>query len=361
MSLWARPFIFALIALAPALASAQTTGKLTSASGAVFLKVEGGAEKPAKVNDTVPPGSILRTGPDGNCEVTFTDGSKLQLRPASQIALSATKRPAKKNSVMLFFGRMWSKVAKSASSDTNYEVSTTNAVAGVRGTEFETAVGDDGTARVRVTEGKVAVDSEEDPQEEIVDAGEEVEADEEGVDDETASKGDGGWNEWDAAKKERARTQGVSIIKAITKSVNSRKAKLEALHKHKKEVESHRAKAEKRAKAGDKSALEEVKKHNEELAEIANAIADLGDSTASQFGYADHLADLAADPKFAMVDRKTLEAEAKNLRKVKSQFDKMVKEGTDLSMKGMDSMLDDMGKGKGSMKNDGSAKDIFGD
>ena len=44
-----------------------------------------------------------------------------------------------------------------SSGDVNYEVKTPNATCGVRGTEFVTSVGDDGTARVKVDQGKVAV------------------------------------------------------------------------------------------------------------------------------------------------------------------------------------------------------------
>ena len=110
--------------------------------------------------------------------------------------------------------------------------------------------------------------------------------------------------------------------------------------------------------------INEIRADNARLAEITDTIADLGDAATSQFGFVDHLADLAADPRFGMVDRKYMEMEAKSLRKVKDMLDKMVKEGTDISIEGMDKMLDDMSKGKrGSLKekNGSSVKDMFQD
>ena len=46
---------------------------------------------------------------------------------------------------------------KAVGAQSSYEITTANAVCGVRGTEFETAVGEDGSVRVRVLEGSVNV------------------------------------------------------------------------------------------------------------------------------------------------------------------------------------------------------------
>ena len=43
-------------------------------------------------------------------------------------------------------------------------------------------------------------------------------------------------------------------------------------------------------------------------------------------------ADLAEDPKFRMIDRKYLVAEAASLRRIKAMFDKMAADGTDISV-----------------------------
>jgi len=46
---------------------------------------------------------------------------------------------------------------------------------------------------------------------------------------------------------------------------------------------------------------------------------------------------------------------------VKKTLDKLVSEGTDISIEAMDKMLDDMGKGEGGLRDDDSAADdLFG-
>jgi hypothetical protein len=144
----------------------------------------------------------------------------------------------------------------------------------------------------------------------------------------------------------------------------ARKEKLETLRARQKHIEEKRKLALKRAKEGDQGAIEEIRRYNEELVAIADEIADLGDAAGSQFGLVDHFADLATDPRFQMIDGKYVEAEAVSMRRIKAMFDKMIKEGTDISMEAMEKMLDEMSDGqRGSLKFEkGSSKDdIFGD
>ncbi len=342
-------------------ARAQTNGKLTVAQGTVFVKAGESAEQPGKAGETVPGGARIRTGADGQAEVTFPDGTKMQVRPSTQVALSGAKRADQKSSVVLFFGRVWSKVSRSVTGTTSYEVNTPNAVAGVRGTEFETAVADDGTAKVRVTEGKVAVASDVDDEAEDVSRGEETTADAKGVGDASSSTGEAQWDKFSSDGSARAKKNGGSIAKGMRERLDARRQKLQALRERQTQLVKQRDAAVKRAEMGDSAAAAEVKKAEKELATLGSQIADLADASESQFGYVDHLADLANDPRFGMIDRKTMLAEAKTLRKLKAQFDAMVKEGTDLSMKSMDKMLDDMQKGKPTIKDQkgSSAKDLF--
>ncbi|HSI03140.1 MAG: FecR domain-containing protein [Myxococcota bacterium] len=342
-------------------AKAQTNGKLTQAQGAVFIKTGEGAEQAGKTGESVPGGTRIRTGADGQAEVTFADGTKMQVRPGTTVALSNAKRNEQKSSVVLFFGRVWSKVSRSVGAETNFEVNTPNAVAGVRGTEFETAVADDGTAKVRVTEGKVAVASDVDSEAEDVSRGEETTADAKGVGDAASSSGEAQWDKFSSDGSARAKKDGGTIAKGMRERLDARRQKLQSLRERQTQLVKQRDSALKRAEMGDSAAAAEVKKAEKELATLGSQIADLADASESQFGYVDHLADLANDPRFGMIDRKTMLAEAKTLRKLKAQFDAMVKEGTDLSMKSMDKMMDDMQKGKPTIKDKkgSSAKDLF--
>ncbi|MBC7793925.1 MAG: FecR domain-containing protein [Clostridia bacterium] len=356
MTLRALPYVFLIAA---STASAQTSGRLTQVDGDVFIKV-GETESPGKLNQAVPGGGRVRTGADGAAEVTLDDGTMIRVRASSQVALSASPRPEKKNSVVLFFGRVWSKVVKSTNGASNYEVNTPNAVAGVRGTEFETAVADNGKARVSVTEGKVAVSADHDADGTTVGKGQAADAAADGVQAPKAAGDDTSWKSWDDDGASGARSGGAGIAKNMHSKIDARQQQLKALSDQLAGLVRQRDSALQRADM-DPSTAADVNKLNDQIAKVGSKIADLGDASSAQFGYVDHLADLANDPRFNMIDRKTMLAEAGTLRKLKAQFDKMVKEGTDMSQKGMSDMMKDMRKGKSTIKDKpgSSADDLF--
>jgi hypothetical protein len=351
--------LFAAVLLAGN-AWAATGGKLVTVEGNVWVQAPGGSEVSARSGASLEPGTKVRTGTHGHAEVVFEDGSRLKVHPSSSLKLSGTKRQKKKkSSILLFFGRVWSKVSKSVSGDRSYEVTTPNAVCGVRGTEFETVVADDGSVRVRVSSGTVGVGADGPSQD--VKEGQEIAGDEEGVDEPYTAEEEAKWKMWEKQKRERLRKGGRDIVGKVKSRIMSRKEALETLRQQQQEIEAKRKSAEQRARAGDRSAIDEIRDYNQKLADIADQIADLGDMAEAQFGVVDHFADLAADPRFKMVGRKYLIAEAASLRRVKATLDKLVAEGTDISMEAMDKMLDDMSKGKGSLKDDNSAADdLFG-
>lgn len=351
-----------VVGLCATSALAQSTGKLSKASGQVFVRPPSGAEAAATQGAQLIAGTNVRTGLDGSAEVTFDDGSVLRLAPNSSIALSAAKRQQKKSSVLLFFGKLWNKVVPSKTGDTSYEVSTANAVCGVRGTEFEAEVADDGSLRMQVSEGKVAVSDDGDA-EQLAGAGQQVEATDAGVEATEPVAGQPTAEKWQSERKERLRTKGAAIVKNAKERVMARKAKLEALQAKKQELEAKRKDATARAKGGDKQAVAEVRELNKQLQAVADEIADIGDEAFTQLGFVDHVAVLAQDPRFKMLNKKTIAADAKALMRVKESLDRMVAEGTDLSIESMDKMLDDMSKGKPTLKEKkGSTTDeLFGD
>jgi hypothetical protein len=352
----------AVVLLATSAWADDSIGKLTNIQGKVFTRAPGGsADAPATAGVSLAAGTLLRTGDDGLAEVTFTDGSLLKLQKNSSVQLSPNKRQKQKTSVLLFFGRLWNKVSPSTTGEQSYEVNTPNAVCGVRGTAFETAVGDDGSVRMQVTEGKVAVEGDGSPQ--VASAGEQVEANEGGVSPTEKSAGDGTYDKWKTDQRERLRTDGERIVKSVKGKIMDRKGRLEDLRKRQQDIEGQRKSAESRARSGDAAAINELKKLNGELAAVADEIASIGDEAQAQFGLVDHFADLAGDPRFKMVGRKNIEAEAASLRRIKADLDKMVAEGTDISAKAMDQMMKDMGKGKATIRDSSgsSAKDLFGD
>jgi len=342
---------------------AKSAGRLEKSSGQVLTQVPGQQEKPAEVGAQLPPGTRIRTGADGSAEIVFEDGSKLVLRSNSSMVLSQQKRQKKKkSSIILFFGKAWSKVNKAVGSERKFEIKTANAVCGVRGTEFETVVAADGSLRVQVTEGQVGVEA--DDGEAVLDPGQEVEGNEGGLNASGPIPENTDWEAWNAAKEERLRTNAKAIVNGVKGKIESRKNKLEALRAEQEQLKKLFKRSKRRASMGDPRAKRELQVIQDKLADIADEIADLGDEADSQFGLVDHFADLAQDPRFGMIDGKYIQMEAENLRRVKKMLDKMVSEGTDISMAAMDQMLDDFRKGKRDTLKDkkgSSTKDLFGD
>ncbi len=106
-------------------------------------------------------GDRLRTKKSARLEAKLMDGSMLRLGGSSELRLRTTTyhRKTKKKSVSahLFFGRAWAAVTTLFGRESRFEVTTKNAVAGVRGTRFSAKVSKDGTTEVKVYDGKVLV------------------------------------------------------------------------------------------------------------------------------------------------------------------------------------------------------------
>ena len=340
-----------------------TGGRLVEVNGKVWIQTPGADETIARAGLTLTPGTKILTGPEGKAEISLEDGSIIIVQQNSSMVLSGIKRQKKKKtSILIFFGRIWNKVSIAVGGRAGYEVNTPIVVCGVRGTEFETAVADDGSVRVRVDEGTVDVTG--DGEDKTVNKDQEIDADTDGVGKIRSAKEKADWEKWRNEKRERLKTNGRSIMDDVKSRIMVRKQKLESLRARQKDIEKKRKLALKRAQEGDQDAIKELRQYNQELAAIADEIADLGDAAGCQFGLVDHFGDLATDPRFQMIDGKYVEAEAASMRRIKAMFDQMIEEGTDISLEAMEKMLDEMSDGqRGSLKfQKGSSKDdLFGD
>ncbi len=125
--------------LLPAEAPAAVAGRLTQVEGRVeFLKQGKLPVTPAKLNDEVEPGDVLRTKSLSKAQITFVDGSVLTISPGSRIAVEEySVDKGKRNAVLQLFNgialAVVSKIFQSAEPD--FMVKTHTAVMGVRGTE----------------------------------------------------------------------------------------------------------------------------------------------------------------------------------------------------------------------------------
>lgn len=114
---------------------------------------------PVKAGQALPEGAHLRTGPQGRLELTSQTGSVVRLGPSSRVRLARAQvgGGARRVGLRLFVGRLWANVTKSLAGDSSFEVRTTNAIAGVRGTSFTVLARKDASALIRVYTGTVGV------------------------------------------------------------------------------------------------------------------------------------------------------------------------------------------------------------
>lgn len=106
----------------------------------VFSKSNAGLETEVKTGDTVTVGETITTSTMGTATIHFPDGSELRLDNDTAIVLSESSFPQSSIdthvSIVLSIGRVWSKVVALASPASLWEVTSSNAVATVRGTAF---------------------------------------------------------------------------------------------------------------------------------------------------------------------------------------------------------------------------------
>ena len=353
-----------LLTVLPSSSPAQDSGGLLVAViGQVWVQPPGEDEYRARAGQRLAAGARIRTGADGQAEIELADGSTLVVRDRSAVQLSGIRRQKeKKTSLLIFFGRVWNRISRAVGKQARYEINTPVLVAGVRGTQFETAVGEDGSVRIVVQEGVVEVAGGKSRQ--TLRRKQQLEADTDGVAPVQEITERANWYQWHARKRERLRTEGRQIVDRFAQRIETSKGELAGFRKRQKEVESLRDTALAAARQGDPAAIEALQQYNEELVVIADRIANLGDAAGCQFGLVDHFAQRALDPDFDMVDGDYVKAEAIRMLRIKEEFDQMIAEGTDISMEAMEKMLEEMSQGRrGSLKFEkgSSARDLWGD
>jgi len=137
------------------------SGSVTYLKGSAERAAQGGKQWSA-VNESSPlfEGDRVRTGEASRLEIKLGDGSLLRLGASSEVALEQAKIRSggkKKVQARLFLGRLWAAVTKLVGSESRFEVTTANAVAGVRGTRFAAEHLATGATSVKVYSGKVLV------------------------------------------------------------------------------------------------------------------------------------------------------------------------------------------------------------
>lgn len=333
--------------LGPMPASADTAERPV----AKVLKVSGGVTgRPPKseaygrleAGDRVPYGSRIRTDDTGKATLEFADGTKVRVRSKSEVLVRP--RPTKQaSSVVLFFGRVWSKVVKSVGGKTSFEVESANAVAGVRGTEFEVGVADDGSTRVIVTEGLVGVGGDVGGKPTSIGAGYEVESNASGsLARRRKSRRNPGWKRWFSKRAKRLERRGLVVARDLRGRLDKRQAKVQRLVKRQRALRQAIERLERR-RGGGEAVDEALQGKLEELEHVTARLEDMKDRLQATFGMFERWSEVAASG--TMADSEQVGLLAQDVQRVAAQFADMVEEGTDLSEDGMHEMMDDMKKG----------------
>lgn len=112
-----------------------------------------------KTGNTVSAGYFIKTDPDSRIELTMPDKSKIRIAPSSVLYLSSARfsNGVRNYEAQVESGRVYTKATASQNKDDKFIVKTNGAVAGLRGTAFDTILLPDGSTRVKCLEGKVWV------------------------------------------------------------------------------------------------------------------------------------------------------------------------------------------------------------
>ena len=124
--------------------------------GTVTVQRAGAAAQPLASGETLAAGDVLRTGPQASAVLRFIDGSRVLLRPDSQLRLERMQRlgngQAVDTQLRLDAGSVDSQVQREAAP--RFRIRTPVANLGVRGTEFRTHLAEQ-TTTLEVLDGRV--------------------------------------------------------------------------------------------------------------------------------------------------------------------------------------------------------------
>lgn len=155
---------FFVVTLTPALSLAESVATLTFVRGNVdVLKKSEKRAVPVKKGAKLNVGDIVRTKSQSRAQITFTDGSKVNMAQKSRVEIKEfSYKPEKKQRKSLlrtFRGKIRALIPRFfLGDDSKFEVETPTAVAAVRGTDFFSVVNElPLESEVLVVKGKVLV------------------------------------------------------------------------------------------------------------------------------------------------------------------------------------------------------------
>jgi len=351
------------------LADEEAMGKIVKLSG--LLKIQRSGETSwltARRQTDVFFGDTLTTGEDAVAVIQLVDDSIMRVHANSKIVLNTKVSPVeKKNSVLLFFGRLWNKISKKALRKKVFEVQTPTAVCGVRGTDFETASYEDGTVLIRVNTGEVEVDTEAVQKTLATNQGTQVSFEQKDIRVESDFQPD--WEQDQATSREKLLGDGEKYGGYVHDEIYKRRDDLKKLVDRAAELkatkEDLRHKASQAKEAGDAEAYEayqiEIQKITEAQKMLNQKIAYEGRRLECHFGLFSHYGDLAKDPEISkrFKGREYILNQLDDIESIYAEFNAMVEEGMKMSMEDMEDLMDEMRDKMDAFKNKKKSGSIF--
>lgn len=171
ITITASLLFFLVLGLNAAYAERRAAVVKVGKNGAGVSRLEGSAEvlpdgqkkwRALRIQEMLRAGDDVRTGSQSRIELTLPDGSQVRFADNTRFkitSLAAGDASDDRNvKVHLALGRSWANLSKATGTQKGgFEISSQNAVAGVRGTVYRMNVNEDKSALVRVYDGEVFV------------------------------------------------------------------------------------------------------------------------------------------------------------------------------------------------------------
>lgn len=117
---------------------------------------------PLGENNKVKEGDLVQTAADSTAVLTWIDGSKVRIGPASELEVKKcfTKGGQEVSLFRLNSGEVWARISKRLRRESEFAIETPAAVAGVRGTVFSVALTPSGGTMISIFDGSVFLQSQ---------------------------------------------------------------------------------------------------------------------------------------------------------------------------------------------------------
>jgi len=296
-------------------------------------------------------GDTILTGEDSEAVISLVDDSIMRIRANSKVVLNTRISPVeRKNSVLLFFGRLWNKVSRKALRKKVFEIQTPTAVCGVRGTDFETAAYEDGTMLVQVVSGEVEVDNE--ATREILAASQGTTVSFEQKEIRITPDFDPDWEQDQQKSREKLLGDGEKYGGYVSDEIYRRRDHLKKLVDRAADLVAAKEQLKQQAAAaqdaGDSQAYEtyliEIEKISAEQKALNKKIAYFSRRLECHFGLFSHYGDLAKHPEISkrFKGREFILNQLDDIESIYAEFDAMAEEGMKISMEDMEDLMDEM-------------------